>query len=274
MPRAAARGHQGVDIERDGLDRRALQQTRWQCPSLPFDSPPLIGGHATHPGIEHAGGDLPAPQSVDLHREDRRRLLIGLGQSGPETLSHEEGGGIPEEPPELIEFDDVGVHRLERGRQEGRPVGHPTAAGPRPVQTPGVEAPHQPRNQPRPLRSTAGRTTGGDGRPRGCPASSGRCAGSTSESTASKSSATTTERGTSWLVRTSCPSRTTIRWSSAASTASSNDWRNSARGSGSPSSGEAAARSSPGADIERMPTGPCRAGRPPGRGSSGAGSGN
>ena len=75
-------------------------------------------------------------------------------------------------------------------------------------------------------------------------ASAGRSPGSTDATTASKSSLATTERGTTRLVRTSRPSRVTTRWSPAASTASSSDWRVSALGSRSPTRGAVATRSS------------------------------
>ena len=64
-----------------------------------------------------------------------------------------------------------------------------------------------------------------------------------SATTASKSSAAGTTCGTGWLDRTSRPSRTTRRWSRAASTASSIHWRASDLGSGSPGCAAAAMRS-------------------------------
>ncbi len=98
-----------------------------------------------------------------------------------------------------------------------------------------------------------------------CAAKSFRCPGSTMAEAASNSSAVGTALGTSWLVRTSRPSCTTRRWSPAARTASSSDWRASPRGSPSPMRG----RPRPGRPRwpapGRRPTGPCRGGRPPGR---------
>ena len=196
-PPCGRRTHQGIDIGFDGLDGQVLQRARRQRSPLPLDRSPPVGGHTAHPGLEQPGGHLPAHQShqsppggatralprprADVPRDaDRRRRRRGSGRTGAAGPTRRR------------------LHRPVRVVPTGRVTG--CRAGSRRARAPSrllVSKPHGARGRGRPPRSNVGRTTDGDGRSRVCSASSGRRSGSTSEVTASKSSATTTGRGTS-----------------------------------------------------------------------------
>ena len=159
------RTHQCIHIELDGLDGQVLQGAGRQGPTLPLDRPPSVGGHSSHPGLEHPGGHLPLHQSHQVHGKERRRLFLGLGQARSETLTHEKGGGV------------------RKNRRNWSNSTTPSSAGPRGVGRKAVavgpgpggrrlrpgsscRSPTARRVRGRPSRSIVGRTTDGGGRSR------------------------------------------------------------------------------------------------------------
>ncbi len=137
-----------------------------QRAELALVAQPLVERAPGRPGLEEPRADRPAGQAGDVHGQGGGWVVLGTREAGLEAGTEEGRRRVPEEAVQRRELDDIGRHRVEGLLEEGGPRTRPAPAGPAPRPARCRRTPTGPRGSASPVRSSARRRAGGDGRSR------------------------------------------------------------------------------------------------------------